>query len=53
MDLIERAAGRPLKRGGMPWFVLNIMGPVQSADTRGRRDALPLEPPAWDRSSRI
>ena len=26
MDLIERAAGRPLKRGGMPWFVLNIMG---------------------------
>ena len=26
MDLVERAAGRPLKRGGLPWFALNIMG---------------------------
>lgn len=26
MDLVERAAGRPLKRGGVPWFLLNIIG---------------------------
>lgn len=26
MDLVECAAGRPLKRGGLPWFALNIMG---------------------------
>ena len=26
MDLVERAAGRPLKRSGFPWFALNIMG---------------------------
>ncbi len=26
MDLVERAAGRPLKRGGIPWFALNIIG---------------------------
>ncbi len=26
MDLVEHAAGRPLKRGGLPWFALNLMG---------------------------
>lgn len=26
LDLVERAAGRPLKRGGAPWFALNLLG---------------------------
>ncbi len=26
MDLVERAAGRPLKRSGLPWFALSLMG---------------------------
>lgn len=28
MALVERAAGHPLKRGGLPWFALNLMGLV-------------------------
>lgn len=28
MALVEQAAGRPLKRGALPWFALNIMGLV-------------------------
>lgn len=26
LNLIERAAGRPLKRSGLPWFALRLMG---------------------------
>lgn len=26
LNTIERAAGRPLKRNGLPWFVLHLMG---------------------------
>lgn len=26
MDLVEKIAGRPLKRIGLPWFALNLMG---------------------------
>ena len=26
MDLVERAAGRPLKRVGLPWFALKLLG---------------------------